>query len=79
LSQFLVETVALSGGGGLLGVVSGITMSLAVTRLFGLETILRPWSPVVAFGVSIAVGVIFGMYPARRAALMDPIEALRRE
>jgi putative ABC transport system permease protein len=79
LSQFLVETIVLSGGGGLLGVVMGIVSSLLVTRVFSLETILRPWSPLVAFGVSLAVGVIFGMYPARRAALMDPIEALRHQ
>jgi putative ABC transport system permease protein len=79
LSQFLVETIVLSGGGGLLGVVMGIAFSFFVTRVFALETILRPWSPIVAFAVSLAVGVIFGVYPARRAALMDPIEALRHE
>jgi putative ABC transport system permease protein len=79
LSQFLVETVVLSGGGGLLGVVTGIALSVLVTRVFALETILRPWSPVLAFAVSIGVGVVFGMYPARRAAMMDPIEALRHE
>ncbi len=79
LSQFLVETIVLSGGGGVLGVVTGIVLSVLVTRVFALPTILRPWSPVLAFAVSIGVGVIFGMYPARRAALMEPIEALRHE
>lgn len=79
LAQFLVETVVLSGGGGVLGVITGIALSLLVTHVFALETILRPWSPILAFAVSIAVGVIFGMYPARRAAMMDPIEALRHQ
>jgi putative ABC transport system permease protein len=77
LSQFLVETIVLSGGGGLLGVVSGIGLTFLVTHVFALQTILRPWSPMLAFAVSIGVGVLFGMYPARRAARMDPIEALR--
>jgi len=77
--QFLVETVVLSSIGGVLGVCMGIGLSLFVTHFFAFQTIIRPWSPAVAFGVSLAVGLIFGTYPARRAAFMDPIEALRHE
>ncbi len=75
--QFLVETLALSCGGGLLGVALGVGLAYAVSGLFGLPTILRVWSPLVAFGVSVLVGLVSGSYPARRAALLDPIEALR--
>jgi putative ABC transport system permease protein len=77
--QFLVETVILSSTGGLLGVAVGIGLSYLVSYSFSLPTIIRAWSPAVAFGVSVAVGLLFGMYPARRAANMDPIEALRHE
>ena len=77
--QFLVETIVLSGAGGLLGIGLGIALSFLVTRLLSLETILQTWSPLLAFAISVVVGVIFGSYPAHRAALMDPIEALRHE
>jgi putative ABC transport system permease protein len=77
--QFLVETVLLSSVGGLLGVAVGIGGSYLLTYSFKFPTIIRPWSPVLAFAVSVAVGLIFGTYPARRAANMDPIEALRHE
>jgi putative ABC transport system permease protein len=77
--QFLIETVVLSTMGGVLGVCLGIALSYFVSYLFDFPTIVRPWSPIVAFGVSLGVGLIFGTYPARRAAYMDPIEALRHE
>jgi putative ABC transport system permease protein len=77
--QFLVEAVALSSMGGVLGVSLGIGLSHLVTHFFALPTIISTWSPVAAFAVSVAVGLVFGTYPARRAALMDPIEALRHE
>jgi putative ABC transport system permease protein len=78
-SQFLVETVILSCGGGLLGVAVGIGGAYLVTWLAELPVIIRVWSPVLAFGVSVLVGLVSGIYPARRAALLDPIEALRHE
>jgi putative ABC transport system permease protein len=77
--QFLVETVALSNTGGLLGVLLGVGLAYAVTTFFDFRLIIQPWSPALAFAVSVAVGLVFGTYPARRAALLDPIEALRHE
>lgn len=78
-AQFLAETVVLASAGGILGVVLGIVFANAVTRFFEFPTIIQPWSPILAFGVAVTVGLVFGTYPARRAAYMDPIEALRHE
>jgi putative ABC transport system permease protein len=78
-SQFLVETVILSCGGGLLGVVVGIVIAYLLTWAAELPVIIRIWSPLLAFAVSVFVGLVSGIYPARRAALLDPIEALRHE
>ena len=78
-TQFLVETVVLSIGGGLIGVVVGVTVPLIVSQLTQMPTIVTVWSVLVAFGISGAVGIIFGLYPASAAAELDPIEALRHE
>jgi putative ABC transport system permease protein len=78
-NQFLVETLTLTCGGGLLGVGLGVALAYLVSDVFGLPAIIRVWSPVLAFGTSVAVGLASGIYPARRAALLDPIEALRHE
>jgi putative ABC transport system permease protein len=77
--QFLVETMVLSSLGGLLGVGLGLATTYGVTYFFGLKTIVQSWSPFLAFSVSVGLGLVFGIYPARRAAYMDPIEALRHE
>ena len=77
--QFLVETVVLSSAGGVLGVLLGFLLSYLVNHFFHFPTIIPAWSPLLALGVSLAVGLIFGIYPAQRAARMDPIEALRHE
>jgi len=77
--QFLVETVLLSSIGGLLGIALGVTIPLVVSRFAEIETVLSWWSILLAFGISCGIGMVFGIYPARRAALMDPIEALRHE
>jgi len=77
--QFLSETLLLSGTGGLFGVAAGILIPLAVERFADMRTIVTWWSLLVAFGISALVGVVFGIYPAYRAAYMDPIEALRHE
>ena len=77
--QFLVETLVLSVGGGLIGVVVGIITPLVVSQLTTMKTIVTPGSVLLAFGISGAVGIIFGLYPAKSAARLDPIEALRHE
>ena len=77
--QFLVETVVLSTTGGILGIMLGVAIPLVVKQLSGIDAVISLWSVALAFGISTSIGVIFGLYPARRAALMDPIEALRHE
>jgi putative ABC transport system permease protein len=79
ITQFLVETVLLAGAGGIIGVLLGITIPFIVTHAAGMKTIVTFWSPLLAFTISGLVGVIFGLYPAFRAANMDPVEALRHE
>jgi putative ABC transport system permease protein len=77
--QFLTETVLLSGSGGLCGVLLGVAIPSLVEYFAGMKTIVTGWSVALAFSISVAVGIIFGLYPAYRAANMDPIEALRNE
>jgi putative ABC transport system permease protein len=79
VSQFLVETVVLSVGGGLLGVALGLVIPGIVESTAEMRTIVTPAAPLLAFGISAGIGVIFGLYPAWRAAHMDPVEALRHE
>jgi len=79
IAQFLTETVLLSGCGGTVGLILGILLPFLITRFAGIETIIRVWSLVCAFGISILIGLIFGIYPAYRAAIMNPISALRHE
>ncbi len=77
--QFLMETLILSISGGVIGLVFGAIIPLMITSLTNVKTVLTFPSFAVAFTVSVTVSVIFGIYPARRAALMDPIDALRHE
>jgi putative ABC transport system permease protein len=63
----------------MLGVALGVGLSQIVSQSFAMTTIVRLWSLLLALGISLAVGIVFGTYPARRAAYMDPIEALRHE
>ena len=77
--QFLAETVLLSASGGVLGVGLGVGLPIVVSYFTKMRTSVTPWSLALAFGISAAVGIIFGLYPAQRAANLDPIEALRHE
>jgi putative ABC transport system permease protein len=77
--QFLVETVILSGSGGVLGVGLGIFIPYLITMFADMRTIVTPGGPILAFTISGLVGIVFGIYPAMRAANMDPVQALRHE
>jgi len=79
VTQFMVESMVLAAGGGVLGIFLGVAIPLGVSRLSEIETALSWWAIITAFSTSVLTGVVFGVYPARRAALMNPIEALRHE
>jgi putative ABC transport system permease protein len=77
--QFLSEAVLISVTGGIVGVILGIVASSLIMKIFGILTIVSPFSVVVAFFVSASIGIIFGYSPAKRASEKDPIESLRYE
>jgi len=79
LLQFLVESTILCILGGLLGLLLGATASALLAKYAGWQTVVTPSSALMAFGFSAAVGMIFGIWPAKRAASLDPIDALRHE
>ena len=83
IRQFLVETSVISVAGGTLGIVVGLVAPMAAQWLlaeyyqYDLAILFTNWSVALAFGISVCIGMIFGIYPAFRAAMLDPIEALR--
>lgn len=80
LRQFLLEATLISVGGGLIGVLIGVAIPLSLPLFVDFLTIqVSPWSILVAFFVSFAVGLIFGLLPANRASRLNPTEALRYE
>ena len=79
LLQFLIEAVVLSAFGGLVGIVLATLASVGLASLMGLPYSFDPQINLLAFGFAAAIGVVFGYFPARRAARLDPIEALRHE
>ena len=81
VTQFLVETVVLSVSGGLLGIALGLLIPKIVeaSTKNAVPSVVTATAPIIAFAVSVAIGIVFGLYPAWRAANMDPVEALRHE
>jgi putative ABC transport system permease protein len=79
IRQFLTEAVLISIMGGLIGILFGFTLSQVIARAAGWSTVVTATSIGVAFGVSVGIGLLFGIYPAMQAAKLDPIEAIRYE
>ena len=79
LTQFLIEALVLSLMGGITGIILGVSGSTAISSLAKWPTIITFFSILLSFGFSIAIGIFFGFYPARKAALLNPIDALRYE
>ena len=79
LTQFLIEALVLSLLGGIVGIIVGTTGSSIISKFAKWPTIVTPFSIILSFGFSIAIGIFFGFYPARKAALLNPIDALRYE
>ena len=77
IGQFLIETVVLSSIGGFIGIAVGVTIPRIIEYFAGMPTIVPMYAIVLSLGISVAVGVVFGLYPAIRAAKLDPIVALR--
>ena len=78
-TQFLIEALMLTFFGGFVGIILGWVISFIITKTGVIQTEVSLFSVLLAFGVSAAIGIIFGYYPARRAAGLNPIEALRYE
>lgn len=79
LTQFLIESIVLTVSGGIVGIVTGVSLSFLITRFLPIPFIMQPTAILLAVGVSTVVGIVFGIYPAQRAAKLSPIEALRYE
>ncbi|MDP4281330.1 MAG: FtsX-like permease family protein, partial [Bacteroidota bacterium] len=77
--QFLSEATLISITGGFLGIILGIFLSIIINKLAGILTIISPWSVLISFGVSAAIGILFGYMPAKRASKNDPVTSLRYE
>ena len=79
LSQFLIESILISVTGGLIGVIFGVGSAIIVNQVAHFPIFIQPWSVLLSFVVCTATGIFFGWYPAKKAAQLDPIEAIRYE
>lgn len=79
LSQFLIESILISVTGGLIGVIFGVGSAIIVNQVAHFPIFIQPWSVLLSFIVCTATGIFFGWYPAKKAAQLDPIEAIRYE
>ena len=79
LQQFMIESMVIGIIGGAIGVVLGCAASIIISKVAGWNTVISVWAIVIAVVFSVGIGLIFGIYPARKAAIMDPIDALRYE
>lgn len=79
LNQFLIEAILLSVTGGIIGVIFGVSISVSLQQFAHVATQIEPWSIIMSFAVCTFTGVFFGWYPAKKAARLDPIEAIRYE
>ena len=79
LRQFLLESIIISGSGGIIGIIVGILISVLITTYTDYQTLIETYSIFLSLGVATSVGVFFGYWPAKKAASLDPIEALRYE
>jgi putative ABC transport system permease protein len=79
LLQFLIEAIVIGVTGGMLGILLGVASAHVISVVAGWNTVISVPAIFAAFIVSVAIGLFFGLYPARKAALLDPIDALRYE
>ena len=79
MTQMLTESVVLSVFGGVVGTILGAAVGIIISELTPIPASIQPWSVALGIGITALVGLFFGLYPASRAARLDPIEALRRE
>lgn len=79
LMQFLLEAVILTGCGGIIGIISGILLGIVIGNIVGIPPVFSLWSIIISLAVSMSIGIIFGVIPAKKAAKLNPIDALRSE
>jgi putative ABC transport system permease protein len=79
MMQFLIESIVIGVIGGLIGIVIGCACAVLIAKFGGFNTVITAAPIIVSFGFSVGIGLFFGIYPARKAALLDPIDALRYE
>lgn len=79
LLQFLAEALSISLAGGVIGIILGISVAFGIEKIAGVNTIVRPASVLLSFSVCLSVGLLFGIFPARKAAQRDPVESLRHD